>query len=112
MKSRLALSALVVIVLAAVASFSRAENPAPAPVTLTGTLACAQCQLHEKASHPHQDVLTVKDGDKEVLYYVTNLPKHPNVCHSRIENAKVTGTVSEKDGVHWLAATKLELPSQ
>jgi len=29
-----------------------------------------------------------------------------------IENAKVTGTVSEKDGVRWLAATQLEIPSQ
>jgi len=88
------------------------DKDAVVGTTLTGTLVCVQCQLHQHSSKAHQDVLLVNDGNKEVEYYVACLPKHPNLCHQRLQNVKVTGIVEEKDGKKWLTASKLELPAK
>ena len=109
MKIRLALTAWV---LAMAASLALAEEMKTDEVTLTGSLTCAQCNLHEKVTKAHQDVLIVTEGDKDVEYYCTNLSKHPNVCHTKLKGVKVTGVVTEADGKKWIAATKLELPAK
>ncbi len=74
---RALLSAIIVVILAAVGNLplARAEKtlPAatqPAEVTLTGSLACAVCELHEKGAKGHQDALVVKNGATEVTYFL------------------------------------------
>lgn len=86
-----------------------AEEAATA-VTLKGTMVCAKCELHE--GDMCQDVLKVKDGDKVVLYYLTEGKTakdfHKNVCHGPKENVSVTGVVGEKDGKKTIEARKIE----
>lgn len=80
-------------------------------VTLTGKLTCAKCDLSETPKC--QNVLIVKDGDKEVKYYmVTNKVNthdtHKKVCKGAKDGVTVTGIVHEKDGKKMLVATKIE----
>ena len=111
MKSSISLLLAVTVALTGLVGLTHATDVTAKAVTLTGTLTCAECQLRQKTAKPHQDVLLVKEGEKEVAYYVTGVPNHPNVCHQRIQNVKVTGTLEEKDGTKCLAASKLELPA-
>jgi len=93
-------------VLWALSGMARAEDA----VTLTGTLECSKCQLHETAACGN--VLAVKDGTTEVKYYLVDndLSKadHKDVCMSPKDHVTVTGTVADKDGKKWLTATKIE----
>src|SRR5687767_7490385 len=69
--------------------------------TLEGKLACTKCELKETKACGN--VLIVKDGDKEVKYYLKDKgakePYHGDICQEPKE-AKVTGKVGEeeKDG--------------
>lgn len=87
---------------------------APKEVTLTGTLECAKCELHQ--SDTCQNVLKVTEGDKSTLYYLTQnkLSKddHSGVCMAPKDNVSVTGTVETKDGKNQLTATKIDLPKK
>ena len=84
-----------------------------AAVTLTGKLECTKCTLHETAEC--SNALAVKDGTKEVVYYLVDndLSKadHKDVCMAPKDKVTVTGTVAEKDGKKWLTATKIEFPA-
>lgn len=79
-------------------------------VTLTGKMQCAKCTLKETKAC--QNVLTVKDGDNEVKYYLTGgaaKKAHKKVCPpDSSAEATVTGKVSEKDGKKMLEASKVD----
>ena len=103
---------LAIVVFAAYSGLVRADDAATKEVTLKGTLECAKCTLHK--ADKCQNVLSVKEGETETLYYLTDndLSKgdHSKVCHGPKENVSVTGTVEEKDGKKWLTASKIEFP--
>ena len=102
--------ALLVVATVALAGIARAADK-PKEVTLKGTMQCARCSLHESGVTKCADVLTVKDGDKSVNYYITQDGKSKtasHVCNDSKADVSVTGVVSEKDGKHHIAATKIE----
>jgi uncharacterized protein DUF6370 len=80
-------------------------------VTLEGKIACAKCTLKKADAKECQNVLLVKDADgKTAEYYITvnkTAEQFGEVCTNMTE-AKVTGTVSEKNGRKWITASKLE----
>ncbi len=79
-------------------------------VTLTGTMVCAKCKLHETSEC--QNVLQVEQDGKTNNYYLTqnkvSKAFHDNICQNDGEKATVTGKVSEKDGKEVLVASKIE----
>ncbi|HQR09013.1 MAG TPA: DUF6370 family protein [Gemmatales bacterium] len=77
-------------------------------VTLKGEVACAKCIL--KKDGDCQAVVIVKDGDKEELYYFDkdSQEKYGKDCCSEKKMAKVTATMTEKDGKKWIAVTRVE----
>jgi len=83
------------------------------PVTLEGKVVCAKCALHEEGREECQNVLVVESGDSPVHYYLTKNAVDEEfgpVC-MKAKAVRVTGSVSEKDGKMWLAATKI-VPSE
>ena len=109
------------LLLAAVGAFALvlapafAEDKKPAEektVTLEGTLVCGKCKLKETKAC--SNVLLVKDAKnekKEVKYYLDDkgakADYHGEICQEPKE-AKVTGTVSEKDGKKTITDAKVE----
>ena len=79
-------------------------------VTLTGTMVCGKCKLHETAEC--QNVLQAEKDGKTVNYYLTqnkvSKAFHDNICQNDGEKVTVTGKVSEKDGKEELVASKIE----
>jgi hypothetical protein len=92
----------VVFALVAVASAEDKE------VTLKGTITCAKCDLKlEKKCHT---VIKVKEGDKEVVYYLDDKSAkehHKKICTEPKEGT-VTGKVSKKGDKMIVTATKVE----
>ena len=84
-----------------------------APVTLEGDLMCAKCTLKEKDATECQDVLVVKAAEKkaeDLKYYLAKnevSEEYGMVC-TDTRPVRITGTVAEKDGRKWLAASKIE----
>ncbi len=112
MDRRIALrSILAAFVLAGLMMTVSARAEDAKEVTLKGTLECAKCELKE--TKKCCNVLIVKDGDKEVRYYlkdnkVAKEAHEGGVCKKPKEGASVTGTVEEKDGKKILTATKID----
>jgi hypothetical protein len=108
MKRFLAVSSAALFVLS-LCVLVRAADPKAAskPVTLTGTLECAHCVLHE--GDTCKDVLMVKESGKDVRYDVvlTGDAKGKHVCQGT-KSVKITGTVAEANGKKTLTATKVE----
>ena len=81
--------------------------------TLAGKLMCAKCSLKKADAEKCQDVLITKDADgKASEYYVEKndvAKAYGHTCQGE-KPAVVTGTVSEKDGKKWIAASKMEAP--
>lgn len=80
-------------------------------VTMTGTMVCGKCKLHETPEC--QNVLQVTDpSGNTVNYYLTenkvSKDFHKNICTNDGEKATVTGTVEEKDGKEMIDASKIE----
>ena len=86
-------------------------STAVADETVTGKLTCAKCSL--KKADQCQDVLITTDAaGKATEYYVEKndvAKAFGHTCKGE-KPATVTGTVSEKDGKMWIAATKMEAP--
>ena len=78
-------------------------------VTLEGKLVCAKCILKEEGLDKCQNVLVVEtDGEKTHYYLAENEANKEfgDVCEAA-KQARVTGSVSEKDGKMWIAATEI-----
>jgi len=86
-----------------------AEDPAK-EVTITGSMVCGKCTLHETKSC--QNVVQVEKDGKTVNYYLkendVSKAAHEPVCHGDSEKVTVTGTVKEKDGKQIMTPTKIE----
>ena len=77
-------------------------------VTMEGKVTCPKCEL--KKADKCATVLVVKKGDEETIYWFdkdSHSKDHKEIC-SEGKAAKVTATVTEKDGKKWLKVTKLE----
>jgi len=84
----------------------------PKEVKLTGTLMCGKCSL--KATAKCSNVLQVKEGDKNVDYFLDDQGAkesyHEVVCGGdKVEGVTVAGTVTEKDGKKWIKPTKVDV---
>ena len=79
-------------------------------ITITGSMVCGKCTLHETASC--QNVIQVEKDGKTVKYYITKNDlsdaMHEDICHGDSKKVTATGTVVEKDGKEMLTVTKLE----
>lgn len=109
MKSLTLLAAALALVVGLVASPAAAEE-----ITLSGSIMCAKCTLKKADAKECQDVLVVKnDSGATAEYYIVKnevAEKFGHTCTGE-KPATVTGTVSEKDGKKWIAATKIEAKS-
>ena len=108
---------VVVLLLAAVSlvaggALLAADTPAgkPTEVTLTGEVQCAMCLLKKPDAKGCQDVLVVTEKGARTEYYLVKNAASDKFGMSCVKprKATVTGTVSEKDGKKWLAASKIE----
>jgi len=85
-------------------------SDASTETTLSGTMVCAKCKLHE--ADKCQNVLQVEKDGKTVNYYLSqnkvSKDFHSNICQNDGEKVTVTGTVKEKGGKEMLVASKIE----
>jgi hypothetical protein len=90
-----------------------AVTAAAAEETISGKLMCAKCTLKKADATQCQDVLVAQDSaGKATEYYVEKndvAKAYGHTCKGE-KPAVVTGTVSEKDGKKWIAASKMEPP--
>lgn len=84
-----------------------ADDKKPASKTLEGKLVCTKCKLAE--TEKCGNALVVKEGDKEVTYYLNDKGKGEKYhkCSGE-QSAKVTGKVVEKDGKKTIEGAKVE----
>lgn len=111
--NRLAFLVVATVTLGGIAATTRPADEATdaKKVTLKGTMQCARCSLHEAGVTKCADVLSVKEGENTVNYYITQEGKaktESHVCNGTKADVSVTGVVSEKEGKHYIAATKIE----
>jgi hypothetical protein len=80
-------------------------------VTITGTMVCAKCTLHETKTC--QNVVQVTQGTNTVNYYLkhnsVSKAAHDPICGGSSEKVTVTGTVKEKDGKEIMTPTKIDV---
>jgi hypothetical protein len=100
------LSVAVVLALGLVAS---AEEKKGKAVTLKGELACAKCVLKADGVTKCTNAIKVKEGDKEVVYFLDDKggkeSYHKAICTSS-KAGSVTGVVSEKNGQKYIKPGK------
>ena len=78
-------------------------------VTLEGKMSCAKCLLKEEGLEKCQNVLVVETDGKTTHYYLAKSEANEefgSVCKAA-KQVRVKGTVSEKDGKMWIAATEI-----
>ena len=98
------LMALVVAVIAAGTLVWADEAKKPESVELKGTLGCGHCTFHKTSSCAA--ALKVADGK---IYVIDNATPAVMAAREDAAPAKVTGTVTEKNGVWHVQATQQEL---
>ena len=80
--------------------------------TYEGTLVCAKCYLKKADAKECQDVLLVPSGKRgaKTEYYIqkNDVAKESGEACTTEVKARVTGTVSQKDGKTWLTPSKIE----
>jgi hypothetical protein len=91
-----------------------AEDKKDEKKTYEGKLVCAKCTLKAEGIKSCTNALKVKDGDKEVIYYLKDEGKkesyHGAICGAGTDtDVKVTGKLVEKDGKKWLEDVKVEV---
>ena len=79
-------------------------------ITITGSMVCGKCTLHETKSC--QNVVQVKQDGKTVNYYLkqndVSKEAHDPICGGGADLVTVTGTVVEKDGKEVMTPKKIE----
>jgi hypothetical protein len=102
---------LTLALLAGLAAATATTALAADEVTITGTMVCAKCTLHETDSC--QNVVQVAENGKTVNYYLkqnkVSKDAHDPICQGGSEKVTVTGTVKEKDGKKTLTPTKIDV---
>ena len=102
----LAVGAFVLSLAPAIAEDKKAE-----PKTLEGSLVCTKCKLKETKECGQCLVVKDKETKKEVKYYLVDkggeADYHGDICKGP-KDAKVTGTVVEKDKKHTITEPKVE----
>ena len=94
-----------IVVLANVAVSNAADEKAEKK-TLEGKLVCTKCKLSE--TDACGNALLVKEGTKTVTYYIKDKGKGEKYHKCSGEQAaKVTGTVTEKDGKKYIEKAKV-----
>jgi len=110
MKKSIIFLAVAALLLAVSTSRLLAADAAGKEVTITGSMVCGKCTLHE--TDTCQNVIQVKQDGKTVNYYLAKNDvsdaMHGEVCHGDSKNVTATGTVTEKDGKEMMTVTKLE----
>ena len=80
-------------------------------ITITGTMVCGKCTLHE--TKECQNVVQVTEDGKTVNYYLkqndVSKAAHDPVCGGSSEKVTATGTVKEKGGKKTMTPTKIEV---
>jgi len=104
---------LVVVSLAIVLAGGAYAGEEAEAVTLEGRLVCAHCTLKVEGVKSCQSVLQVAADEKDAeptFYYIAknDVSEELGMTCKGDKSAKITGTVAEKDGKKWLAATKIE----
>jgi hypothetical protein len=104
----LTLAAGLLLAFGAARSFA---SDASKEVTITGSMVCGKCTLHETKSC--QNVVQVETDGKTVNYYLkqndVSKAAHDPICGGGSEKVTVTGTVKEKDGKEILTPTKIDV---
>ena len=103
---KLATISLVLLIASAVAGSVVASDKT---VTSEGKMVCAKCNLKEKGLEECQNVLLVESDGKTEQYYLGKNDVNSDfgdVCMI-VKQVRVTGSVSEKDGKMWIAATEI-----
>ena len=102
---------LTLALLAGLAAATATTALAADEVTITGTMVCGKCSLHETDSC--QNVVQVTENGKTVNYYLkqnkVSKDAHDPICQGGSEKVTVTGTVKEKDGKKTLTPTKIDV---
>jgi len=77
--------------------------------TYEGKLVCAKCSLQEEGREKCQNVLLVEGDGSKTLFYLAKTEAADDFGHVCLEEKKVrvTGSVEEKEGKKWLAATEI-----
>ena len=79
--------------------------------TITGSMVCAKCVLHETKSC--QNVVQVEKDGKTVNYYLkqndVSKAAHDPICGGSSEKVTVTGIVKEKDGKEMMTPTRIDV---
>ena len=92
------------------ASVSRVVAADAKETTITGSMVCGKCTLHETTSC--QNIVQVTKDGKTVNYYLiqnaASKAAHGAICGGDSEKVTVTGTVEEKDGKEVLTPSKIE----
>ena len=99
---------LALVAVISLAGFALAKDDKD--VTVTGTLVCAKCSLHEDGAKECQNVIAVTADGKTTNYYLAKnkvSEEFGHVCKGE-KNVVATGKVKEKDGKTWIDATKIE----
>ena len=103
-----AVAAAVLLVLAGGAVVAGAADVS---VTLEGNIVCAKCTLKVEGVDKCQSVLLVKNAaGKDTQYWLARnavAEAFGDVC-TDIKPVTVTGSIEEKDGRKWIAATKID----
>jgi Family of unknown function (DUF6370) len=80
-------------------------------VTVTGSMVCGKCTLHETKAC--QNVVQVEQDGKTVNYYLkqndVSKAAHDPICGGSSEKVTVTGTVKEKNGKEMMTPTKIDV---
>jgi Family of unknown function (DUF6370) len=110
-KSTLFLTVVAGLLLAVSTSRLSAADASTNEVTITGSMVCGKCTLHETKSC--QNVVQVSQDGKIVNYYLkhnaVSKAAHAPICSGGSEKVTVTGTVKEKDGKEILTPTKIDV---
>ncbi|HEX9048253.1 MAG TPA: DUF6370 family protein [Verrucomicrobiae bacterium] len=106
---------LTIALLAGLAAASATTALAADETTITGTMVCGKCTLHDTKSCQNVVQVTGADG-KTVNYYLKqndiSKAQHEAICQGGSEKVTVTGTVKEKEGKKMMTPTKIEVVKQ